>query len=141
MTNLPDIPISHDQDFMEEDPDTTTTGATPSPPPGAPSPSFPHANSTANTSQEQENTAHTDHKISQTQSIPGASPSYKDTFNDGKRHVIPFVLSSAGRLGPSEATFFEELCKEARKRGHDFTAMGPTNADPAVVASLRAAAS
>ena len=37
--------------------------------------------------------------------------------------------------------FFEELCKEARKRGHDFTAMGPTNADPAVVASLRADAS
>ena len=44
-------------------------------------------------------------------------------------------------MGPSAAKFFASLCKEARKRGHDFTAMGPTNADPSVVASLRADAS
>ena len=44
-------------------------------------------------------------------------------------------------MGRSAATFFAELCKEARKWGHDFTAMGLTNAEPSVVASLRADAS
>ena len=85
--------------------------------------------------------ANTVNTMPQTNSTSGASPSLKDTSNDGKRRFIPFVLSSTGRLGPRAATFFAELCKEARKRGHDFTAMGPTNADPAVVASLREDAS
>ena len=140
--NLPDIPTLHEHEPMEEeDPDVTTTGASPSSQSGPSSPPLPYTNSTASKRQDRMNATQTDHKMSRPQSIAGAAPSYKDTSNDGKRRFIPFVLSSTGRLGPSAAKFFAELCKEARKRGHDFTAMGPTNADPSVVASLRADAS
>ena len=79
--------------------------------------------------------------MSRPQTNPGVPPTYNDTSNDGKRRFIPFVLSFTGRLGPYPAVLFAELYKEARKRGHDFTAMGPTNADAAAVASLRADAS
>ena len=125
---------------MEEDPDTQTEPSTFSQS-EAYCQSSPNPGSSFSGQLSQRDIVLPDDPMTRPQTNPRVPPSYKDTSNDGKRRFIPFVISSTGRLGPYAAKFFAELCKEARKRGHDFTAMGPTNADPAVVASLRADAS
>ena len=91
--------------------------------------------------QDQTNFALTDQPVSRLQLISGASPSLKENPRAVNGALSLFSCHPRGALGQVQQRFFEELCKEARKRGYDFTAMGPTNADPSVIASLRAGAS
>jgi len=71
----------------------------------------------------------------------GGSPQLKEVSADGTRRFVPFVLSSSGRLGPCAASFFARLCTQAKRRGHDYTALGVSGADDAVAASVREDAS
>jgi hypothetical protein len=74
-------------------------------------------------------------------SSTGGSPQLKEVSADGTRRFVPFVLSSSGRLGPCAASFFTRLCTQAKRRGHDYTALGVSGADEAVAASVREDAS
>ena len=108
---LSEVQRSHEQVPMEEDLDTRAEPSTRQSSSASASP--------FNGQMSQLDIVLPEDPVSRPLTNPGVPPTYKDASNDGKRrHFIPFVLSSTGRLDQAHQSF---LRNSAKKRGNEDT--------------------